>query len=262
MKKSIRFTVASLLCMLLLTSSFGILNTHKHQVKTVVIDAGHGGKDPGCSGHFSKEKDVALKIALEVGKIINEYAPDVKVIYTRKDNRFIELDDRARIANKNNADLFISIHCNALSRKEVHGTESYVMGLHTSEENLSVAMRENSVILKEDNYEEDYGGFDPNSPLAYIMMANMQSAYQEQSILIANNVESQFKNRVQRHSRGVKQAGFLVLRKTAMPSVLIETGYLTNASEEKYLNSDLGRLYIASGIYRAFRDYKQAIEKQ
>jgi N-acetylmuramoyl-L-alanine amidase len=236
-------------------------------VNTVVIDAGHGGKDSGTSGVISKEKDIALKIALELGKTIQKYLKDVKVIYTRTDDRFIELEQRAQIANKNGADLFISIHCNSLpkntshSRKQqIYGTETYIMGMHTSEANFEVAKRENAVILMEEDSKEVYEGFDPNSPESYILFSLYQSAYLENSLRIADKIEHQFKERVKRRSRGVRQAGFWVLYRTSMPSVLVETGYLSNESEEKYLNDSYGQTLIASGLFRAFRDYKNEIE--
>ena len=229
-------------------------------VDTVVIDAGHGGKDPGTKGVFLKEKDVALKIALKVGNYIEKNIQGVKVIYTRTDDRYLALDERADIANKNKADLFICVHANAVSKAEIIGTETYVMGLHKSEGNLDVAKRENSVILLDTNYEERYEGFDPNSPESNILFSIAQNAFQESSLKFAAKVESQFKNRVGRRSHGVKQAGFWVLWRTAMPSVLIEVGFLTNQKEEKFLSEERGQDLIASGIYRAFKDYKAQIE--
>jgi N-acetylmuramoyl-L-alanine amidase len=247
--------------LLMLCASFNTVGVKKYKIRKVVIDAGHGGKDSGTLGSFSKEKDVALKIALELGDIISKNIPGVEVIYTRKDNSFVELHDRAKIANKNGADVFLSIHCNsAPHNKHVHGTETYVMGLHTSEGNLDVAKRENSVILMEDDYQEMYEGFDPNAPESHILFSLYQNAYIGKSLRLAENIENQFKSRVGRNSRGVKQAGFLVLWKTSMPSVLIEVGFLSNDNEEKYLNDALGRTYIASGIFRAFRDFKEEIE--
>ena len=229
-------------------------------VGTVVIDAGHGGKDQGTRGVFLKEKDVALRIALKVGGYIEKNLPGVKVIYTRKDDRYIALDERAAIANKNKADLFICIHANALSRADVMGTETYVMGLHKSGGNLDVAKRENAVILLDDNYQERYEGFDPNSPESNILFSLTQSAFQESSLKFAEKVESEFKGKVGRRSHGVKQAGFWVLWRTAMPSVLIEVGFLTNQKEEKFLSEESGQNLIASGIYRAFKDYKTQVE--
>lgn len=244
----------------LLTVSFNTVGVKQYQVKKVVIDAGHGGQDPGTSGVFSKEKNISLGIALELGRIIEENVKDVEVIYTRKDDRFLELEQRAEIANKNGADLFISIHANAISVESVRGTESYVMGTHTLEGNLEVAKRENSVILMEENYEERYEGFDPLSPESHILFSLYQHAYLNNSLMLATKIEKQFKERVGRRSRGVKQAGFWVLWRTSMPSVLVEVGFLSNPAEEKYLNDRLGRIYLASGIYRAFRDYKAEIE--
>ena len=236
-------------------------------INTVVIDAGHGGKDSGTSGVSSKEKDIALKIALELGKTIQKYLKDVKVIYTRTSDTFIELEQRAQMANKNGADLFISIHCNSLptntpeKRKQgIYGTETYIMGMHTSEANFEVAKRENAVILMEDGNQEVYEGFDPHSPESYILFSLYQSANLENSLRLADKIEHQFKDRVKRKSRGVRQAGFWVLYRTSMPSVLVETGYLSNNKEEKYLNDPYGQTLIASGLFRAFRDYKNEIE--
>ena len=235
------------------------LEVTKYQVKTIVIDAGHGGKDPGCLGKTSRESHVALKIALELGRIIEENLKDVKVIYTRKTDKFIELHERARIANKNGADLFISIHCNAASSK-AFGTETYAMGLHKTAANLGVAKRENSVILDENDHESNYEGFDPNSDEDHIFIAQFTNAYVSQSVSLASKIETQFKNRVGKKSHGVKQAGFLVLWKTAMPSVLVETGFLTNINEEKYLNNKTNQVLMASGIYRAVKEYKKELE--
>jgi N-acetylmuramoyl-L-alanine amidase len=230
------------------------------KVDVIVIDAGHGGKDHGTSGKLIKEKELVLKIALKVGSYIEKNIPGVKVIYTRKDDRYLSLDERADIANKNKADLFICIHANSNPNPRPFGTETYVMGPHKDDGNLSVAKRENSVILLDENYEERYEGFDPNSPESYILFSLTQSAYQQSSLRFAQIVEGQFKSRVGRVSRGVKQAGFLVLWRTAMPSVLIETGFLSNTSEEKFLATEEGQELIASGIYRAFKEYKSEVE--
>ena len=249
-----------LLALGLVCSGFSDGNVRKYRVRTVVIDAGHGGKDPGTHGKKNNERDITLSIALELGKVIEEFMPEVKVIYTRKTDVFIELDERAAIANRNNADLFISIHCNAISKPAIAGTETYCMGNHTSEGNLSVAKRENSSVLMEKNYLQKYDGFNPKSPLAHIFFSNMQSAYVTNSLRFATQVEKEFQGRAGRQSRGVKQAGFIVLWKTAMPSALIETGYLSNSTEEKYLASEKGQVYLASAIYRAFRNYKEEME--
>lgn len=248
-----------LLSAIIVLSSFTGLDINTYKVKTVVIDAGHGGKDPGCHGVKSEEADVTLAVALELGRIITENIPGVKVVYTRTTDKFVELHDRAGLANKNNADLFISIHCNS-GPKDISGTETFTMGLHTTEGNLELAKRENSVILKEDNYERKYDGFDPNSPVAHILMANYQKAYLESSNKLAAKIEHQFKSKLKKNSRGVKQAGLLVLWKTYMPSVLVEIGFLTNANEEKYMSNKTNRVYIASCIYRAFKEYKTEVE--
>lgn len=241
-------------------SSFQNLNTSKFRVKTVVIDAGHGGKDPGCVYSKIYEKNITLAIALDLGRIINENLPDVNVIYTRKTDEFIELHERANIANDSEANVFISIHVNANTSSAPYGTETYVMGIHKTAANLEVAKRENSVVELENNYLEKYDGFNPNSPEAYIIFSLFQNAYLEQSLSLAAKIEKDFKERVNRKSRGVKQAGFLVLYKTAMPSVLIETGYLSNSTERKFLTSKQGQVYIASAIFRAFRDFKKELE--
>lgn len=255
------YSAVAVLCACLLLCSFLPLKpSRQFKLKTVIIDAGHGGKDPGCHGKEAKEKHITLKVALELGNYIKKNLPDVKVVFTRTTDRFVELHDRANVANKNHADLFISIHCNANNTKTIAGTETYAMGLHTSDGNLDVAKRENSVILQETDHEEKYGGYDPKSPVSHILFANYQSAYLVNSLRMANNVETQFRDRVGRRSRGVKQAGFIVLWQSAMPSVLVEIGFLTNQQEEKYLNSEEGQSLIASGLYRAFKEYKEEME--
>ena len=232
----------------------------EYTLKTVVIDAGHGGKDPGTSGVYAKEKDIALAIALKVGTYIEENIPEVKVIYTRTTDVFVPLHERAEIANKNKADLFMSIHVDGHQSKQPFGTSTYVMGLHKTQENLELAKKENAAILLEEDYTAKYEGFDPTSAESYIMFSFLQNTFLDQSLNYAAFVENEFQTRALRKSRGVKQAGFLVLWKTTMPSVLIETGYLTNPREEKYLSSSNGQDYIASAIYRAFKSYKKAIE--
>jgi N-acetylmuramoyl-L-alanine amidase len=231
-----------------------------YKIKTVIIDAGDGGKDPGSVGKQTTEKEVVLAIALKTGKYIEENIPGVKVIYTRKTDNFVELHKRAAIANANKADLFISIHANGNENDLVTGTESLVLGLHRANENFEVAKKENSVILLEEDYNAKYEGFDPNSPESYIIFSLMQNLYFEQSIHFAGLVQEQFRDRVQRKDRGVKQQGLLVLARTAMPGILVETGFITNPEEEKYLMSEQGQDYIASAIYRAFKSYKNLIE--
>ncbi|MBW3545071.1 MAG: N-acetylmuramoyl-L-alanine amidase [Bacteroidetes bacterium] len=245
---------------LLLLGAFTPAGKVDYKIRKVVIDAGHGGKDSGALGSMSQEKDVALAVALELGQIIKKNLPEVEVIYTRKDDTFIPLENRAAIANKEGADVFISLHLNSAGSREAHGSETFIMGLHVNEQNLSVAKRENSVILLEEDYEQKYEGFDPKSPESYIMFSLMQSAHLQNSLHLAENIEQQFTKRVGRPSRGVKQAGFLVLWQTTMPSVLVELGFITNKADEKYLNDELGRTYIASGLFRAFRDYKDELE--
>ena len=223
----------------------------------VVIDAGHGGKDPGAMGPKGNEKDLVLDVALQVGKYIEENLKDVKVIYTRNTDVFVELYRRAQIANKANADFFISIHANANNSSKPFGAETYIMGLHRSASNLAVAKKENSVILQEDDYEVQYEGFDPNSAEGQIIFSLYQNEYLNQSVFLAGEIQKQFKERVGRYDRGVKQAGFWVLYKTVMPSVLIELGFISNVKEATYLFSEDGKSYMASGIYRAFKKYKQ-----
>lgn len=244
--------------LLFLCSSYP-LKKGGYKIKTIVIDAGHGGKDPGCHGKKSKEKDIALNIALELGKQLKSKLKGVKVIFTRDDDTFVELHDRASIANRNHADLFISVHCNA-GGKLIYGTETFVMGLHTSEQNLQVAKRENSVILQEDNYLEKYEGFNPKSPLAHIYFSNFQSAHLTNSLRLADKIESHFTGNIGLSSRGVKQAGFLVLWRTAMPAVLVETGYLTHKHDEGYLASESGQKSVAKGIALAVEAYKKEME--
>jgi N-acetylmuramoyl-L-alanine amidase len=243
----------------MLFSAFTALELHSTALKIIVIDAGHGGKDPGCLGKSAREKAINLDISLKVGKLIKDSLPSVKVIYTRADDRFVELHDRAGIANKYNADLFISIHSNS-GPKGMHGTETYCMGLHKTEQNLDVAKRENSSILMEKDHAKNYDGFDPNSPQSYILFSLYQNGFLHSSLNLASKIEKEFKVTNKRHSRGVKQAGFLVLWKTSMPSVLVETGFLTDSLEENYLNSEQGKRKTALGIFNAVKDYKEEME--
>ncbi|NBC83600.1 MAG: N-acetylmuramoyl-L-alanine amidase [Bacteroidetes bacterium] len=245
-------------CILLLYAQ----EPEKYQLKTVVIDAGHGGKDSGTRGKHAMEKDIVLDISLKLGKYIKDNIPDVAVIYTRTTDVFLPLHERAEIANKNHADLFISIHANADPKGQAHGTETFAMGLHKTQGNLDVAKKENSVILLEEDYRTTYEGFDPHSVESYIMFELVQNIHLEQSLSFASFVQDQFRERAQRRDRGVKQAGFLVLWRTTMPSVLIETGFLSHNNEEQYLISDQGQDYIASAIYRAFKEYKLAVESK
>lgn len=229
-------------------------------VHTVVIDPGHGGRDPGAVHGRAREKDIVLDISLRLGKYIQQNFPEVKVIYTRDRDVFVPLYRRAAIANENDADLFISIHVNAVQRGLVQGTETYILGQHRTKDNLEVAKKENAVILLEDDYRTTYEGFDPNSSESYIMFELVQDEYLEQSAMLASAIQDQFRERAKRIDRSVKQAGFLVLRQTTMPSILVETGFLSHPSERNFLMSEPGRDYLASAIYRAFRDYKKKVE--
>lgn len=225
---------------------------------TLVIDAGHGGHDTGAPGKFSKEKDINLKTALAFGEYVEKNCPDVKVIYTRKKDVFVELKDRAGIANKAKADLFISIHTDALENNSVaRGMTTYTLGMHRAKDNLDVAQRENSVILIEKNYKETYQGFDPNSAESYIIFEFMQDKNMQRSVDLATFIQNKTCQAADRPSRGVKQAGFLVLRETSMPSCLVELGFITTPAEEKLLSEDVTIDNIAKGIYNAFVEYKK-----
>lgn len=231
------------------------------QIRTIIIDPGHGGRDPGCSGHGSIEKELTLKIGLKLRDLIQKHYPEVKVIMTRDEDVFVELHERAKVANDARADVFISLHCNAVdNNSKVNGSETYVLGLHRAEENLRVAQRENQSILFEDNFQLNYGDFDPNSPEAYILMSMYQNAYLDRSITLAGFIEESFEQKAQRHSKGVKQGGFLVLRAAAMPSVLVEAGFLTHQGDSHFLKSAEGQMLIAESLLQAFGKYKLAIE--
>ncbi len=261
MKRRLLLTI--LLAVLTLPGFTGNIYAQEDQVKVVVIDAGHGGHDPGNLGtrrYSTREKDIALAVSLKVGNYIEQNLPDVKVVYTRKTDVFVELQERAAIANRAGADLFISIHCDAFTESSVHGATSLVMGRNHDDDNLRVAMRENSVILLEENYEEKYQGFDPNNPASYIAFTITQSAFIHQSVSFAQKVQDQFRERVSRRDRGVKQQPLMVTKMAVMPAVLVELGFLTNPAEEDFLNTENGQAYMASAIYRAFKEYKQERE--
>jgi len=234
---------------------------HYNNKWVIVIDAGHGGIDPGAIGSFSKEKNINLAIALKTGEYIEQNLENATVIYTRKDDSTVDLIERPGIANRINANLFISIHSNATKvSRNIMGAETYIMGLASNQENLEVAMRENEVILLEDDYSTKYQGFDPKSPESYIIFSLTQNEYQKQSLELAWKIQTQFADKVDRKDRGVKQAGFWVLYNTSMPGVLVETGFITNPAEERYLNSKAGQEYLASAIFRACRDYINEID--
>ncbi|MCS6895980.1 MAG: N-acetylmuramoyl-L-alanine amidase [Bacteroidia bacterium] len=223
----------------------------------VVIDPGHGGKDPGALGKIYKEKDIALSVSLKLADLLKKDAL-FRPVLTRDSDVFVELIRRADTANKLHADLFLSIHCNANQRKDIYGSETYALGEHKTKDNLAVVMRENSSILLEEGYQRNYDGFDPNSEEAYIIFSLMQHAYLKQSLRLAKRIEEQMSGTAKRQSRGVKQAGFLVLWRTSMPAVLCEIGFITNPAEEKYLASQSGQEYIAQSIYQALRQYVAA----
>ncbi|MBQ7819562.1 MAG: N-acetylmuramoyl-L-alanine amidase [Bacteroidales bacterium] len=248
-----RFLFIIILC---ICSLFAVSQEAMAKEFVVVLDAGHGGKDPGAIGKKVKEKDINLEIVLKLGELIIKNHTDVKVVYTRSKDVFVELGERAKIANRNNADLFISVHTNAAQSKSACGTETYALGLAKTEENLQVAKRENSVILLEEDYTTKYEGFDPTSTESYIMFDFMQGIHLEQSINLASKVQEQFKSNAKRSDRGVRQAGFWVLRATSMPSILVEVGYISNYEEEKYLALSSSRLKLAESIYNAFNEYK------
>jgi N-acetylmuramoyl-L-alanine amidase len=256
-KRIICIASTAILLLISLTSAGPARDSYR--IKTVVIDAGHGGHDSGCLGASAKEKHVALDIALRLGKMIESNYPDIKVVYTRKTDVFIPLHERANIANRAHADLFICIHLNS-GGKGAYGSETYVMGNHKTEDNLNVAKRENAAILLEDDYQKKYDGFDPNSPEANIIFSLYQSQFMNQSLMLASNIQEEFSDYAGRYNRGVKQAGFLVLYKTAMPAVLIECGFLTHEPEEKFLNNEKGQGTMATAIFRAFKEYKIDME--
>lgn len=246
-----------LLFLCILACSYPVIGNTINDRFIVVIDPGHGGNDPGAIGTRGKEKNINLNVARKLGRLIEDNCNDTKVVYTRKSDIFVPLHRRAEIANNAKANLFISIHTNAVAKKNsyVKGTETYTLGLHRTEENLEVAKKENSVILIEDDYKQRYAGFNPNSSESYIIFEFMQDKNMSQSVNFATLIQQNFKS-YNRIDKGVHQAGFLVLRETSMPSVLIELGYISNPSEETYLLSDKGTTDLANAIYRAFINYK------
>lgn len=263
--KSTFFRVYTLSCVVLVASlNFCAIGqvSENGSVHKIVIDPGHGGSDPGTIGSRTYEKNIALSIALKVGNQIKSNFKDVDITFTRSEDKFVALDERTRIANAIKADLFISIHCNANPSKAPYGTETYVLGLHKSEDNLDVAMRENSVIAYEDDYSSKYEGYDPKSSESFIIFSLVQNAHLDQSLKLANSVQTEFKVQAKRFDRGVKQAGFLVLWKTSMPSILIEVGFLSNQKEESFLMTQEGQEQIALAISNAFSEYKRNIDSR
>ena len=246
-----------LIAVILTSYSFNIITNNTEKPFIVVLDAGHGGNDPGNIGNGYKEKNIVLNIVLEVGKIL-EAESNFKVIYTRKTDVFIKLHERAPIANKADADLFVSVHCDAFTNN-AYGAGTFVLGLHRTQANFEVAKRENEVIFLEDDYKENYEGFDPNSPESLIGMTLMQEEYLDQSILLASLIQDNFTNNLKRKDRSVKQAGFMVLYKSYMPSILVETGFLTNKKEGAYLNSLKGQKEMAKEIAKGIITYKNSL---
>jgi N-acetylmuramoyl-L-alanine amidase len=232
------------------------------KITTIVIDPGHGGKDPGASGKHSKEKNITLAVALKFGQDIREHMKDVKVVFTRTTDRFIPLYERAKIASENHADLFVSIHCNSNPSHAPYGAETYVMGLSKTRENMDVAEKENQAILYEDNRNAKYDGFDLNSPQSYINLSLFQNVYLKQSLQFAHDAEQELRAAAGMRARGVYQAGFLVLWQTTMPSVLVELGFLSNPKDEAYLMSKKGQSNLAYGLYLAFKKYKENFERE
>lgn len=243
--------------------TFPVFAINKKQAKektfTVVLDAGHGGHDPGNIGNGFKEKDIALKIVLQVGKIL-EARKDIKIVYTRKDDTFIDLYKRGKIANDAEADLFVSVHCNA-HHSQAQGTETWILGLHANKQNFEVAKKENSVIYLEDNHEVNYAGYDINSPESIIGLTMLQEEHLDQSVALAKFIQDSFTNQLSRVNRGVKQAGFIVLHQSFMPSVLIEVGFLSNKDEGRYLNSSAGQQNMANSIAASIIKYKNLMDE-
>jgi N-acetylmuramoyl-L-alanine amidase len=264
-KERTNYIIILKLIMFLLLPGFvtaGQAREESGKIWTVVIDPGHGGKDPGALGANSREKDINLAIALKTGEYIQKNLKNVKVLFTRSSDIFPGLKERAEFANKNKADLFISIHANWAPTKTIRGAETFIMGISKDEQNLEVAKKENEVILLEDDFSTKYEGFDPESPESSIIFSLMQNVFQDQSTDFASKIQVQFRERAGRIDRGVKQDAFLVLYMTSMPSVLIETGFITNPEEEKYLTSKEGQEYLASAIFRATREYISEVDKK
>lgn len=231
-------------------------------VQTIVLDAGHGGSDPGNLGtgrYKTTEKNVTLDVTLQVAEYLKKEFPGINIVYTRNDDSYPTLEDRVKIANDNDADLFVSIHCDAFKKASAKGSSTFVMGMHRSDEALRIAMRENASIFKEKDYEKRYS-FDPNDPDTYIALTLRQNTYLDQSLLLSQKIQNQFRERVGRVDRGVRQAGYYVICFTNMPSVLVELGFLTNKEEEDFLNSQKGKDYMSSAIFRAIRDYKNQMD--
>jgi N-acetylmuramoyl-L-alanine amidase len=262
MKRICLFFLALLFILTMNQAGWSQDNAEHYKVDKIVLDAGHGGYDSGAVGKHSREKDITLAIALDAGMMIKEKLPGMEVIFTRTDDSFVKLHDRAEIANKNEADLFISIHCNSSPSEKAFGAETYIMGLHKTNENLEVAKAENAAILLEDNYQEQYDGFDPNSDEDYIMLNMFQSATMEQSLEFSQLLQDEMRTSAGLYDRGVRQAGFVVLYLTTMPGVLLETGFLSNPGEEQFLLKQENQLKIAEAIANAVIEYKHTTDEK
>jgi N-acetylmuramoyl-L-alanine amidase len=228
-------------------------------IRTIIIDAGHGGKDPGALGKQYREKDVALNIALSLRDLLRRYAPHLRVVLTRGNDEFVELHERGRIAQAYKGDFFVSIHCDANTNRSAYGSSTYVLGVNSGQERYRSYIRENQSVLFEENYKQMYDGFDPSSPESYIMFRVMRNVFRQESMYLANKVQGNFESRLKRKNRGVKQGPFIVLWASAMPAILCETGFISNPTEEKFLASETGQVFIASSIYRAIRDYNHEL---
>lgn len=264
MKIKVRiFSLPFLLTLLILLVGAEVAGLVAQQRNFVlVLDAGHGGRDPGAVGKIAREKDVTLSVVRKVGAMVNAAMPDVKVVYTRKTDMFVPLEERASIANNHHADLFISVHTNAAKSRAAYGAETYTLGLAKSQSNLAVAMAENSVMMLEDDYKTRYQGFDPSSVDSYIMFEFMMDTYLDNSIAFATDVQKQLTTHSRRHDRGVRQAGFWVLHRSACPSVLVELGFISNQQEELYMASERGQQEMAESIYNAFVKYKKVYDRK
>lgn len=259
MIKRYRITGIYLFLMILL-SAYNAGAQGVGKLECVCIDPGHGGKDPGAVGLKTYEKHIVLGIALKLGKMLKATYPDLKVVYTRDKDVFIDLDKRGKIANDHKADLFISIHINSNDSKAARGLETYVLGLHRSKENLQVAMKENAVIKYEEDYSVKYAGFEPNRAESYIIFSLLQNLYLEKSLLLARFVQEQMVAQTKRLDRGVRQAGYLVLKDAAMPAILVEAGFISNPEEERFLMTAAGQEKIANSILKAVGAYKRRLE--
>lgn len=256
---SIQVVFVLLVALLLLHPAYTLAQKRNF---VLVLDAGHGGRDPGAVGKISREKDITLSVVRKVGEMVNDNFPDIRVVYTRKTDIFVPLEERASIANNHHADLFISVHTNAAKSRAAYGAETYTLGLAKSQANLAVAMAENSVMMLEDDYKTRYQGFDPSSVDSYIMFEFMMDTYLDNSISFATDVQQQLTTRSRRHDRGVRQAGFWVLHRSACPSVLVELGFISNQQEELYMASERGQQEMAESIYSAFVKYKRTYDRK